>query len=136
MTYWSSLLIEREKSKRSFRLAIQILRNIYGKILETRPEKWNRYQNNPEEKDRATSSYYPKKTFWMKTTTKLTLNVGHHGWAKKKTFHSISSNLKISWKTLDLYFVPRYFYNIKNCAEEPFKNSFENTLNQIMSDYF
>ena len=54
--------------------------------------------------------------------------------ARNKICHSIT--FLSTWKTSDWHFVPGDFYNIKEYIKEPFKNSFKNTLNQIMLDYF
>ena len=76
----------------------------------------------------------------MKTTSKLTLNVGRHGWERTKNFHSIlpktvSNGIFLlvysTEKHEEIYLVPGDFYNkrsvLKNC-----KNSFENILNHIL----
>ena len=62
------------------------------------------------------------------------LNATHHGWAKKKIFHSRLPKTALNgiftfsscWKTSDL--------QKKNYIKEPIKKLFENTLNRIMQN--
>ena len=76
----------------------------------------------------------------MKTTSKLTLNVGHHGWERKKHFRSIlpktaSNSIFFTclsgWKTSEFHPVPGDFYNKRSLLQN-WKNSFENIHNQIL----
>ena len=53
---------------------------------------------------------------------------------EKKLFYSILPTFLSNWKTVDLHFMPGDCYNMRNSIEEPFENSFGNTLNQIMLD--